>query len=377
MERNEHDEVLHDDTTADERPKARGGEGDELVEDGAPEDEVEEEAEDELPGDFVDEALLEEDAATPELVRLNKYLADHGVASRRRCDELIQGGQVTVDGAIVTELGTKIDPERHKVEIDGFVLAPKKLRKRYYLLNKPGGVVCTNEARELRPRAVDLVTDPRKGRIYTVGRLDEESKGLIILTNDGEFAQRIMHPRHGVEKTYLVRVRGKIDDAAMQKIRNGIHLSEGRTSGARVLVHERQRDSSWLSVTIHEGMNREIRRSFARVGYKVLELKRTRIGPLTDRGLKIGRWRELTRSEIDALVKGAPRVSATDARGKKGPRPPRTFSGKGGFVEAEHRREERVRSDDGAPRREQRERSSGGAPRREAGERPSGGAPRR
>src|SRR6188768_2834559 len=163
----------------------------------------------EMPAEFVGE---------PRLVRLNKYLADHGVASRRKCDELIMTGQVTIDGKPVVELGTKIDPEKQQVEIDGVYLKPKDARRRYYLLNKPSGVVCTNEPRETRPRAVDLVTDPAKGRIYTVGRLDEESKGLIIVTNDGDFANRIQHPRYGVEKTYLVRVAGEIDDKTLTEI---------------------------------------------------------------------------------------------------------------------------------------------------------------
>ena len=254
---------------------------------------------------FIDpEAGEAEPSAEPVLVRLNKYLADHGIASRRKCDELIAAGQVTIDGDVTTQLGQTIDPTRHTVEIDGFVLKPQGLRRRYYLLNKPAGVVCTNEVRETRPRAVDLITDARKGRIYTVGRLDEESKGLILLTNDGEFANRIMHPRYGVEKTYLVRVAGKIDDDALAKIREGVHLAEGRTSGARVLVNKRLRDQSLLTLTLNEGMNREIRRSFAQVGYKVLDLKRTRIGPLSDRGIKIGRWRELTREEVEALLAG-------------------------------------------------------------------------
>ncbi len=287
-------------------------------------------------GDFADPAepeSFESDGGGVTLVRLNKYLADHGVASRRRCDELIERGQVTVDGETETRLGTKIDPERQTVEIDGFVLRPQGVRKRYYLLNKPSGVVCTNEQRELRPRAVDLITDPRKGRIYTVGRLDEESKGLIVLTNDGEFAQRVMHPRYGIEKTYMVRVNGRIDDETLQKVRNGIHLAEGRTSGARIVVFKRQRESSWLSVTIFEGMNREIRRVFARVGFKVVELKRTRIGPITDRGLKVSRWRDLTPSEVQALVSGAPSEVAQELRRKSRlKRPPRTFSGKRGMA---------------------------------------------
>jgi 23S rRNA pseudouridine2605 synthase len=258
-----------------------------------------------------------ETEAAPSLVRLNKYLADHGIASRRKCDELIAGGQVTVDGAVTTELGRRIDPEREAVEIDGYFLKPHGRRRRYYLLNKPAGVVCTNEPRETRRRAVDLITDARKGRIYTVGRLDEESSGLILLTNDGDFANRIMHPRYGVEKTYLVRVAGRIEDDALMRIREGVHLSEGRTSGARVLVDKRMRDQSMLTVTLREGMNREIRRAFAQVGYKVLDLRRVRIGPLTDRGLKVGRWREVERDEVAALLEGR-NESAGDERAQRG-----------------------------------------------------------
>lgn len=260
---------------------------------------------------------------TGPLVRLNKLLADHGVASRRQADLLIAAGKVSVDGEPATALGLRVDPERQRVEIDGVVLKPRNARRRYYLLNKPSGVVCTNEPRETRPRAVDLITDARKGRIYTVGRLDEDSLGLILLTNDGEFAQRIMHPRYGVQKTYLVKVRGEIDDAALQKVREGVPLSEGRTSGARILVERRGREHSLLSVTIQEGMNREIRRTFAKVGFKVLELRRTRIGPVTDRRLKTGRWRELEREEVQALLAGKSEVASSERRrppawGKKG-----------------------------------------------------------
>lgn len=350
-------------------------------------------------GDAPDEPSL--DAEEPAVrVRLNKLLADHGVASRRRCDELIQAGQVTVDGEVVNTLGTRVDPETQTVEIAGFILKPSGVRKRYYLLNKPSGVVCTNSEREMRPRAVDLITDPRRGRIYTIGRLDEESKGLILLTNDGEFAQRIMHPRYGVEKTYLVRVLGKIDDAALQKIRDGIHLSEGRTAGARVLVHERQRESSWLSVTIHEGMNREIRRSFARVGFKVTELKRTSIGPLNDRGLRIGRWRELTRNEVEQLRRGEPAEPSETLRpgakkirrAPKLKRPPRSFSSKSGLARVQTgartsaagsvshaklkraRREVEARREDAGGGARFASRGAPGGPRRDG---PGGAGPRR
>ena len=251
-------------------------------------------------------------------VRLNKFLADCGVGSRRGCDELIAGGKVTIDGMPVTALGTRVDPTSQRVEVEGFVLRLDSATRRYYLLNKPAGVVCTNERRETRPRAIDLITDSKKGRIYTVGRLDEESKGLILLTNDGEFGQRISHPRYGVHKSYRVRVQGRIEDPAVQKIRDGVHLSEGRTSGARVILKRRTQTSSTLLVILREGMNREIRRSFARVGHRVTDLVRTEIGPLTTRGLRVGRWRALSRAEVEALLdasrRGRPRRPGSKRR---------------------------------------------------------------
>lgn len=258
-------------------------------------------------------------------VRLNKYLADHGVASRRACDELIKAGKVSVDGEPEIRVGTKIDTSSQTVEVDGRILRPDGLARRYYLLNKPSGVVCTNARNETRPRAVDLITDPAKGRIYTVGRLDEDSKGLILLTTDGEFAQRVSHPRFGVSKTYVVKVQGRIDDAALQRVREGVHLSEGRTSGARVVVLKRMHTYSTLAVTLREGMNREIRRAFARVGAKVVDLKRTRIGMLTDRGLRVGRWRALSREEVEALLNDADEVRASERRDT--PKPARRSTG--------------------------------------------------
>jgi 23S rRNA pseudouridine2605 synthase len=235
-------------------------------------------------------------------VRLNKFLADCGVASRRGCDELIEKGKVTVDGMPVTTLGIRVDPTQQAVEVEGYVLRPEHAARCYYLLNKPSGVVCTNEKRETRPRAIDLVTDKAKGRIYTVGRLDEDSTGLILLTNDGEFAQQIAHPRFGVPKTYKVKLQGRISDGDVQKVREGIHLSEGRTSGARILVTRRSPKASALMVTLLEGKNREVRRVFARVGHKVVSLERTDIGPLNLRGLKSGKWRSLSREEVEALL---------------------------------------------------------------------------
>jgi len=273
-------------------------------------------------------------------VRLNKYLADHGVASRRKCDEMIAGGLVLVDGEPVVELGTRIDPTTQTVEAKGTMLKPEAvLEKRYYLLNKPKGVVCTNESRERKPRAVDLVNDKAKGRIYTVGRLDEESEGLILLTNDGDFAHRVMHPSFGIDKSYRVKLRGQLQGEALERVRAGVQLAEGRTGGARVTVRKRGRDYTHVVVTLHEGMNREIRRVFAKVGYKVVGLERSRIGNLTGRGLRSGWWRKLKPTEVRDLLAGAPATERTDrteggrgqkdARKAKGGRTRRTASRRG------------------------------------------------
>ena len=236
-------------------------------------------------------------------IRLNKLLAEHGVASRRKADEIILEGHVSVDGVQVFELGLKVDPDVQVVELKGERLLSKtKERKQYYLLNKPSGVVCTNERREAKPKAIDLINDRAKGRIYTVGRLDEESKGLIILTNDGEFANRVMHPRYGVLKTYMVKLRGRIDDDGVQKVREGVYLAEGKMGQSRVLIKRRTREFSHLEITLREGKNREIRRVFHSVGFKVVELKRTSIGNVSDRKLKLGYWRFLTPSEVSGLI---------------------------------------------------------------------------
>jgi len=257
---------------------------------------------------------------TPELVRLNKYLADHGVASRRKCDELIVAGKVTVDEQVVTELGLKINPASQRIEIDGVVLKPERTRLRYYLLHKPRGVVCTNERREARLRAIDLITDPDKGRIYTVGRLDEDSQGLILLTNDGEFANRVAHPRYGVKKTYSVKLRGRVEPDAIDKVRKGIWLAEGRTAPAFVKVLKRTSEWSLVTITLNEGKNREVRRVFAAVGYNVLQLRRTHIGTLSDRSLKEGRWRPLLREELRELLEQSREGAAPDVDRREDPR---------------------------------------------------------
>jgi 23S rRNA pseudouridine2605 synthase len=238
-------------------------------------------------------------------VRLNKLLAERGIASRRKCDELIAAGKVAVDGRTVSELGAKVDPDRQRIEVEGVRLEPRP-RRRYYLLNKPRGVVCTNEGREARLRAIDLIEDPQAGRLYTVGRLDEDSEGLILVTNDGAFAQRVAHPRYGVEKTYLAKIRGRMEGEALERVRAGVRLAEGRTAGARIRVIKRTNQFTLIAITLSEGMNREVRRTFAQVGYKVLRLKRVAIGRLRDPRLKEGQWRPLLKAEVLELVGQAP-----------------------------------------------------------------------
>lgn len=256
-------------------------------------------------------------------VRLNKYLAANGVASRRRADELIAAGEVMVDGEIVTALGTQIDPATQLVEVDGVRLRPEGERHRYYLLNKPSGVVCTSDPREARPRAIDLITDRKKGRIYTVGRLDEETVGLVILTNDGELANRISHPRYGIEKTYRVVLSGPLDEAALKKLRAGVRLSDFKASFSRVRVLKRGERQSVLLLSLNEGKNREIRRVFARLRLPVRDLRRVRIGNLDDRGLKVGHWRPLTRAEVQGLLDLASGSALTPrAAARKGGRRP-------------------------------------------------------
>jgi 23S rRNA pseudouridine2605 synthase len=236
--------------------------------------------------------------ASDEKVRLNRFLASAGICSRRAADELIQSGRVTINGESIQELGTRIDPMVDEVRFDGNrVLQEKKV---YLLFNKPKGVVCTNARNEQRKRVIDYL-DKVKGRVYTIGRLDADSEGLILLTNDGDFAQAMAHPKYGVPKTYAVLVRGNVDADAIDKVRGGVWLSDGRTSGASVKVERRGRDRTYLKITIREGKNREVRRVFAKLGTPVLTLKRVRIGTLNLHGLRAGGHRFLRPEEIEEL----------------------------------------------------------------------------
>ncbi|RMG15220.1 MAG: rRNA pseudouridine synthase [Planctomycetota bacterium] len=234
--------------------------------------------------------------------RLQKLLARAGYGSRRKCEELITEGRVTVDGAEVTELGAKADPHQQDVRVDG-----RRLRLEdfvYYLVNKPKGVVCTSSDPQRRRTVLDLVPNERR-RIFSVGRLDYESKGAVILTNDGAFSNLLTHPRYGVEKTYSVRVRGAVEPEAVERLRRGVWLAEGRTLPAKVWVIRRRRNETDLGVTLCEGKNRQVRRMFAKCGYKVLSLTRTKIGTLSLKGLAEGAARRLETAEVAALRRQA------------------------------------------------------------------------
>jgi len=232
------------------------------------------------------------------LERLQKLLARAGVASRRACEELIAAGRVTVDGDVVTTLGVKADLAEHDVRLDGQRLRPERLE--YWILNKPKGVVCTNYDPAGRRRPIDLVRGT-KARLFPVGRLDADSKGLLLMTNDGEFANRLTHPRYGVPKTYQATVAGRVTGNDISRMMRGVHLAGGRTRTARVDVVKRGRARSTLRITLREGRNRQIRRILARLGHPVRELVRTRIGRIAVRGMRVGEARRLTGTEVEYL----------------------------------------------------------------------------
>lgn len=237
-------------------------------------------------------------------VRLNRYLAMSGVCSRRAADEVIAAGRVELNGVIVTELGTTVDPRHDDVRVDGERVRQEKLV--YVLLNKPKGVVCTNARHEQKKRVVDLLPQVR-GRLFTVGRLDLDSEGLILLTNDGDFALKLTHPRYGVPKLYSVQVRGRVAPESLKKARGGVWLAEGPTAGMQIKVDHAGNDRSYLKVQLREGKNREIRRVFAKLGHPVIELKRVRIGDLSLHGLSEGEWRFLQAHEVQGLLAAAAR----------------------------------------------------------------------
>jgi len=232
------------------------------------------------------------------LERLQKILARAGVASRRTCEGIIAAGRVSIDGQVVTELGAKADIGTQDVRLDGQRLRPAPLE--YWILNKPKGVVCTNDDPAGRTRPVDLIPGSR-ARLFPVGRLDANSQGLLLMTNDGALANRLTHPRYEVPKTYRATVSGYVSNEDVRRLVRGVHLAEAKTQRARVEVLKRGRSRSILRITIREGRNRQIRRMLARLKHPVRELVRTRIGRLSLRGLGSGKARRLKPDDVQYL----------------------------------------------------------------------------
>lgn len=235
-----------------------------------------------------------------EAERLQKVLARAGIGSRRRCENLIAGGHVTVDGTIA-RLGQRVEPDRQEVAVDGVPVgvAPGLV---HLLLNKPAGVVTTAADPQGRPTVVEMVPD--EPRVHPVGRLDADTEGLLVMTNDGSLTHRLTHPSFGVEKEYMAWVQGRPSRRALRSLREGVDLEDGLTAAARIATLS----PDLLRITIHEGRNRQVRRMCDAVGHPVLRLVRTRIGPLADRKLAPGQWRELSTEEVRELERStAPR----------------------------------------------------------------------
>lgn len=234
-------------------------------------------------------------------VRLQKALADAGVGSRRQCEEMILEGRVEVDGQLVSELGTRVDPATQEIRVDGEVL--KRPKRVYYLVNKPLGVISSSRDPAGRMRVIDLA--PGNHRLFTVGRLDQSSEGLILVTNDGPLCDLLTHPRYGVEKTYLAEVAGSPTPEALEKLRRGVHLAEGYAHAKKVFVRRSHKQSSLLEIVLDEGRNREVRRLLARIGHKVMKLRRIALGPLRLGNLKPGEHRPLRADEVEELYRVA------------------------------------------------------------------------
>ncbi len=237
------------------------------------------------------------DPSGPE--RLQKVMARAGVASRRVSEELIDAGRVTVNG-VTARLGDKVDPTVDEIAVDGVVTSIDPTRVTF-VLNKPAGVISTAKDTHGRPTVVDLIDTER--RVFPVGRLDADSEGLLLVTNDGALAQRLTHPSYGVDKEYLVSVEGEPSRGALRTLRDGVELDDGRTAPARVS----QLSPGLLRIVLHEGRNRQIRRMCDAVGHRVTRLVRTRIGSLSDPTLQPGESRELTLDELRALEREAAR----------------------------------------------------------------------
>ena len=239
--------------------------------------------------------------------RLQKYLAECGIASRRKCEELIKQGLVKVNGKVVTELGTKIDPEKDIVEYAGKKVQ-KATRKVYILLNKPIGYVTTVKDQFNRDSVIGLVKDVKE-RVVPVGRLDMYTSGALLLSNDGDFVNKVTHPSNEIEKTYNVTVIGKVTNEDVTNLENGVQIEvDGenyttKKAKVKILKIDEEKNLSRIQITIHEGKNREIRKMCEAIGKKVLALHRSKIANLSVKDLRLGKWRYLTQKEVDEILK--------------------------------------------------------------------------
>ena len=232
--------------------------------------------------------------------RLQKYMASCGVASRRKCEELILAGKVKVNGILVNELGTKVNPEKDVIEYDGKIIS-KEEKKVYIMLNKPEGYICSVKDEKDRKTVLDLVKV--KERVYPIGRLDYDSSGLILLTNDGEVYNKIIHPRKEIIKKYIVIVKNKINEKDVRAFKEGIDIGGYITAPAtlKTISYDEEKNISTIEVSIHEGKNRQIRRMCSALNHDVLSLKRVSIGEIKLAYLKRGEYRELTEEEIEYI----------------------------------------------------------------------------
>ncbi len=232
-------------------------------------------------------------------MRLQKYMASCGVASRRTAEKMIGEGRVAVNGRTVTEMGVQVE-EGDEIRLDGQIITPEP-EKHYVLYHKPAGEVTTVSDPEGRTCVLDHFRD-YPVRLYPVGRLDYDSEGLLLLTNDGALTERMLHPSHQVDKTYLARVTGNVTPEEIRQLRQGVLLDDHRTAPAKARLLRQEAFAAQVLVTIHEGRNRQVRRMFEQVGHQVLQLRRVKFGPLELGDLPRGRWRELTKEEIEKLT---------------------------------------------------------------------------
>lgn len=234
-----------------------------------------------------------------ESIRLQKFLANSGIASRRKCEELILQGKVSVNGIVVTELGTKINPETDKIVYNGKQIGNKTEQFVYILLNKPIGMVTTVKDQFNRPSVLDIVKVPQ--RVVPVGRLDMYTSGALMLTNDGQFVYKLTHPKHEITKTYNVSIAGKVTEEDVENLKKGVKIEDYTTKPAQVkiLKIDQEKNLSRLEIIIHEGRNRQVRKMCEAIGKKVIALHRSKIGEISVKDLKIGTWRYLKKWEIE------------------------------------------------------------------------------